>query len=373
MTEVETNDLYCIGCGAKLQSSDPDEAGYIPASSLKKQLAADNNLFYCQRCFRLRHYNEITDVAIDDNEFTALLNSLGKQNALIVNVVDLFDFDGSVIPGLHRFVGTNQVILVGNKADLLPKSVKRSKVTNWLQQQAALQGLHPVATLLTSAKKLYQVDELLAVIEKERKGRDVYVVGTTNVGKSTLINAIIKQTAGQNNVITTSRFPGTTLDQIQISLADGQSLIDTPGIINGTQMAHYLSAKELRYISPQNELRPRVFQLNPPQTLFLGGLMRLDFLKGTRSSIVVYVENNLLVHRTKTATADDFYQRQRGKLLVPPADPEQFPPFKQHDFHTKEPQDLVIAGLGWLRLPANSDYRLFLPEGVSYSLRTPIV
>jgi ribosome biogenesis GTPase YqeH len=372
MTEI-TDELYCIGCGAKLQTTDPELAGYIPASSLKKQLADHNEAFYCQRCFRLRHYNEITDIAIDDHEFTDLLNSLSAQKALIVNVVDLFDFDGSVIPGLHRFVGDNPVVLVGNKADLLPKSVHRPKILNWLQQQAAQQGLHPVATLLTSAKKLYQVDELLATIEKKRQGRDVYVVGTTNVGKSTLINAIIKQTAGQNDVITTSRFPGTTLDQIQIPLSNDHYLIDTPGIINGTQMAHYLSPKELRFVSPQNELRPRVFQLTPPQTLFLGGLVRIDFLAGKRSSLIVYVENNLLVHRTKTATADDFYQRQRGKLLVPPTDADHLPEFKAHEFTTKTAQDLVIAGLGWVRLPAESQFRVFVPAGVNYSLRTPIV
>ncbi|MFD1466351.1 ribosome biogenesis GTPase YqeH [Lapidilactobacillus mulanensis] len=372
MTEI-TDDLYCIGCGAKLQSADPELAGYIPASSLKKQLEENNEVFYCQRCFRLRHYNEITDIKIDDSEFTDLLNSLGQQKALIVNVVDLFDFDGSVIPGLHRFVGDNPVILVGNKADLLPKSVHRPKILNWLQQQAAKEGLHPVATLLTSAKKLYQVDELLATIEKQRHGQDVYVVGTTNVGKSTLINAIIKQTSGPNDMITTSRFPGTTLDQIQIPLADHHSLIDTPGIINGTQMAHFLDPKELRFVSPQSELRPRVFQLTPPQTLFLGGLVRIDFLGGKRSSLIVYVENNLLVHRTKTETADEFYQRQRGKLLVPPADPDKLPAFRSHEFTTKDAQDLVIAGLGWIRLPASSQFRVLIPEGVNYSLRTPIV
>jgi ribosome biogenesis GTPase A len=34
----------------------------------------------------------------------------------------IFDFNGSWLPGLHRFVGNNKVLLVGNKADLIPKS-----------------------------------------------------------------------------------------------------------------------------------------------------------------------------------------------------------------------------------------------------------
>ncbi|WP_461218988.1 ribosome biogenesis GTPase YqeH [Lapidilactobacillus salsurivasis] len=368
-----TEALYCIGCGAQLQSADPQGAGYIPAAALAKQQASGNETYYCQRCFRLRHYNEIADVAIDDDEFTRLLNSLGQKKALIVNVVDLFDFDGSVIPGLHRFVGKNPVILVGNKADLLPHSVRRARVTDWLKRQAAIQGLHPIATLLTSAKKNFQLDELLATIEKYRQHGDVYVVGTTNVGKSTLINAIIKSTVGNQDVITTSQFPGTTLDQIQIPLADGHDLIDTPGIINGTQIAHLLAKDELHYISPQNELKPKIFQLTPPQTLFLGGLARLDFVSGQRASLAVYVENNLLVHRTKTATAAAFYDKHAGELLTPPADISKMPAFKRHTLATKEAQDLVIAGLGWIKLPPASHFDLYLPAGVGFSLRNPIV
>ncbi|MBA5760121.1 50S ribosome-binding GTPase, partial [Escherichia coli] len=72
-------------------------------------------------------------------------------------------------------------------------------------------------------------DTLLEKIEELRNGQDVYVVGFTNVGKSTLINRIIKQASGENNVITTSQFPGTTLDKIEIPLADGNVLVDTPG------------------------------------------------------------------------------------------------------------------------------------------------
>ena len=42
-------------------------------------------------------------------------------------IVDIFDFNGSWLPGLHRFVGKNPVLLIANKADLLPKSVKPKK------------------------------------------------------------------------------------------------------------------------------------------------------------------------------------------------------------------------------------------------------
>ena len=72
-------------------------------------------------------------------------------------------------------------------------------------------------------------------IEQHRKGRDVYVVGVTNVGKSTLINAIIQEITGDKDIITTSRFPGTTLDKIEIPLDDGSYIYDTPGLFIATR------------------------------------------------------------------------------------------------------------------------------------------
>lgn len=372
---TQSDTLYCMGCGAQLQTDRPNQAGYIPAAALAKQQAAGGETLYCQRCFRLRHYNEITDVPVDDNKFTQLLNELGKVDALIVNVVDVFDFAGSVIPGLHRFVGHNPVILVGNKADILPHSLKRRRVTDWLRRQASIQGLRPVAIQLVSAQLGWQVPELLALIEKERRGRDVYFVGTTNTGKSTLINAIIKQEAGIQDLVTTSRFPGTTLDRIEIPLDDGQQLIDTPGIIQPAQMAHLLSANDLKIVSPQKEMRPRTFQLQPGQTLFLGGLGRMDFTDGSAGSFTVYVDNQLTVHRTKQTNADAFWEKHRGELLTPPSQAElsAMPAQKRYDFTPGERSDVVIAGLGWINVPAHAVLAMYAPAGIGVSMRASLI
>lgn len=259
-------DIFCIGCGAPIQTKYKDKLGYTPQSALEKGMEIGE--LYCQRCFRLRHYNEITDVQLTDDDFLRLLHEVGDSNALVVNVVDIFDFNGSVIPGLPRFVAGNDVLLVGNKKDILPKSVKTSKVTQWLTERAHEEGLRPVDVVLTSAQNKQAIKELIEKIEQYRKGRDVYVVGVTNVGKSTLINAIIQEITGDKDIITTSRFPGTTLDKIEIPLVDGSHVYDTPGIIHRHQMAHYLSAKNLKYVSPKKEIKPKTYQLNPEQTLF---------------------------------------------------------------------------------------------------------
>lgn len=371
--EREGEELRCIGCGAVIQTTDKNGLGYTPAGALKKGL--ETGELYCQRCFRLRHYNEIAPVSLTDDDFLRLLNQLRATRALIVYVVDIFDFNGSLIPGLHRFVGDNPVLLVGNKEDLLPRSLRRPKLTNWLRQQANQAGLRPVATTLVSAKKNHQVEQLLELIDDHRHDEDVYVVGVTNVGKSTLINQIIKQRTGVSNLITTSRFPGTTLDKIEIPLADGKALIDTPGIIHAEQMAHVLPAADLKLMAPQKEIKPRTYQLDAGQTIFLGGVARFDYLRGPRVGLTAYFDNNLLLHRTKLENAAAFYQKHRGGLLVPPHEGEedQIPPLKRYEFTIKEKSDLVFEGLGWITVPAGLTVAGWAPEGVAVLVRPAMI
>ena len=366
-------EILCIGCGATIQTTDKTGLGFTPQSALEKGL--ETGEVYCQRCFRLRHYNEITDVQLTDDDFLKLLHEVGDSDALVVNVIDIFDFNGSVIPGLPRFVSGNDVLLVGNKKDILPKSVKPGKISQWLMERAHEEGLRPVDVVLTSAQNKHAIKEVIDKIEHYRKGRDVYVVGVTNVGKSTLINAIIQEITGDQNVITTSRFPGTTLDKIEIPLDDGSYIYDTPGIIHRHQIAHYLTAKNLKYVSPKKEIKPKTYQLNPEQTLFLGGLGRFDFIAGKKQGFTAFFDNELKLHRTKLEGASDFYDKHLGTLLTPPSskEKEDFPKLVQHVFTIKDKTDLVISGLGWLRVTGTAKVAVWAPEGVAVVTRKAII
>ncbi|WP_172209333.1 ribosome biogenesis GTPase YqeH [Pseudolactococcus hodotermopsidis] len=365
--------VRCIGCGAVIQTSDKNALGYTPQSALDKGL--ETGELYCQRCFRLRHYNEIADVNISDDEFLRLLTEVGNADALVVNVIDIFDFNGSVIPSLHRFVSGNDVLLVGNKRDILPKSVKESKVRQWLRERAHEAGLRPVDVVLASAFNRDDIASLMNEIETYRKGRDVYVVGVTNVGKSTLINAIIKNATGDSDVITTSRFPGTTLDKIEIPLDDGSFIIDTPGIIHRHQMAHFIGKKDLKLVSPKKEIKPKTYQLNSGQTLFMGGLARFDYIKGDKQGFTGFFDNNLTLHRTKLDGAADFYAKHAGGLLVPPMIDEvaNFPKLIRKEFSLKEKTDIVFSGLGWIRVAQPAVIAAWVPEGVDVLVRKSLI
>ncbi|WP_309089762.1 ribosome biogenesis GTPase YqeH [Domibacillus sp.] len=365
MNEVIT----CDGCGVVIQTGDPAALGYAPAAALEKETVV------CKRCFRLKHYNEVQDVELTDDDFLKILNTIGETESLIVKIVDIFDFNGSWLPGLHRFAGKNPVLLIGNKSDLLPKSVKKERVIHWMRHEASQLGLKPIDVLLTSASEGKAIRDAVDAIEHYRNGKDVYVVGCTNVGKSTFINRIIQEITGEGDIITTSHFPGTTLDMIEIPLSDGHALVDTPGIINRHQMAHFVDKENLKFLLPKKEIKPKVFQLNEEQTLFFGGLARFDYLSGGRRSFICHLSNEIDIHRTKLEKADALYENHAGELLKPAGHGGAPLDLVRQEWTIKEAKtDIVFSGLGWITVnEPGAKVAAYVPKGAAVTLRKSLI
>ncbi|MGO3049341.1 ribosome biogenesis GTPase YqeH [Staphylococcus casei] len=366
----ETEILKCIGCGAPLQAEDPDAPGYVPEHNLYREDVI------CKRCFRLKNYNEVQDVGLESEDFLNLLNGLAEKNGIIVNVVDVFDFEGSFINAIKRIVGNKKIILVGNKMDLLPKQINKRRVKEWLKKTARKYGLEAEDVVLISAEKNEGIEDLLTSINTLRNHEDVYIVGTTNVGKSTLINKLIERSVGEKDVVTTSRFPGTTLDMIDIPLDEKTFMYDTPGVIQAHQMTHFVTENELKTIMPKKEIKQRIYQLNEGQTLFFGGLARIDYVSGGRRPLVCYFSNELNIHRTKTENANELWRNQLGSLLAPPNNPENFDleDIKAVRLETgKEKRDVMISGLGFITIDEGAKVIVRVPKNVDVVLRNSIM
>jgi len=363
----------CSGCGATLQTNEPGAVGYIPNQALSREPVV------CQRCFRIKHYNEVSGETVHPDDFFKILGRIGQERALVVHIADIFDFEGSIIQGLHRFIGENPVILALNKFDLLPKSTNPNRIIHWAQKQAKDNGLKVGDIVLCSARKNYGFERLTELLANRRKGTNIYVVGATNVGKSSLINRLIREYSDLGTELTVSRYPGTTLDVVRIPLEDGSHVIDTPGIVYTYRMTEIIPKRDLGILLPDKEIKPIVFQLNEQQSLFFGGLARFDFVQGEPQSFACFVSNALNIHRTKLERADELFSERRGDLFVPPSrdDLGAMPVMTRHQFRIpKESRvDAVISGLGWIKMGSDSGcvVDIHAPRGVKVVLRPSLI
>ena len=260
----------CSGCGIILQEEEPQTEGYT--EDINKEL--------CTRCFKLKNYGEYKQVSLTNQDYTDILNSIPKD-ALVVYLTSLLNIN------LNYINNFNNVILVLTKKDLLPKSVQDYKLINYIKNITN----NYLDIEIISTIKNYNLDNLLNKIKKYNKNNNkVYFVGMTNSGKSTLINKIIKNYTDKQLEVTTSLYPSTTLDKVEIELEDF-TIIDTPGLLNEGSILNSLSLKEIKKITPKKEIKPRSYQLKGKGSLVIEDYIRLDYF--TDNNITIYLANNL--------------------------------------------------------------------------------
>jgi len=278
----------CSGCGAVLQSINPNKRGFIPKEKLgqwfnlvkdpkvvmlkgsehesgivREFTKEDNDEFnddiedffpeksveesdtassisslVCRRCFSLKYYNSALSITLAQDDYLKHVQNLRTKPALLVLILDVTDFPSCIFPDLKDLISPrSSVLVVANKIDLLPSGLKNNfwvQFRNYITQECINSGLAKstiVGVRFISVMKGKGVHELSEEIVKKWGNRgDVYLLGCTNVGKSSLFNKLLGHLCGSqpgelnmdNNLMapkaTISNWPGTTLGLLSFPL-----------------------------------------------------------------------------------------------------------------------------------------------------------
>lgn len=209
----------------------PSIPGYLPSELYKDLTETELKVVPCQRCHFLEKYNTAISVSVKPQDYINIISSIKDENALMIVIVDLLDFPCSIFPNIAELVGkTRNVFIVGNKVDLIPRDAPNSldHLKECLLKEALKTGFKQKSinhVALISAKTGYGIEELITKLHSIWKYRgNVYLVGCTNVGKSSLFNALLSSDYCKSNAsnlikrATASPWPGTTLKLLKFPI-----------------------------------------------------------------------------------------------------------------------------------------------------------
>jgi ribosome biogenesis GTPase A len=201
---------------------------------------------------------------------------------------------------------TVDVLLVANKVDLLPTQCTRTRVTSFARRRAKALGLQRASGVhLVSAHTGMGTTVLAEQLEQLLdEGKEAWVVGAQNAGKSSLINRLSQKYGGGGvDDITedvnggpglgpiASHLPGTTLGVVRLEnlLPSGADVYDTPGLLQPSQVSSRLNSEEARMVLPRKRLTPRTYRAEIGSTIHVGGLGRIDVLDGPQRTMYLTV------------------------------------------------------------------------------------
>ena len=295
----------------------------------------------CQRCFRLQFYGQCEDILrpgwtshedLTPNKFANLLSVIRESTGVVLCLVDIFDLEGSLLPNIKHIAGKNPIVIVANKIDLLPSDVSMKRITDWIYKIARQKcelltpkeaeekdhqeyeqkgwyrsrenseegilrrtNIHLVSCITgTGIQDL--LNNLLTLAKHH--GDKIYVMGTANVGKSSFVNRLLDHSSKKKKSLvrkektpqaTVSPIPGTTLDFLKILLPKGVLMIDTPGLINPSQLTSRLNTEELKLVIPTKQIHHITLRVEEKYCVLIGGLARIELVEVFLISIIFYI------------------------------------------------------------------------------------
>ena len=331
----------------------------------------------CPRCHSLVHHNTpsptalSTSLPIQEASPSAPLSIFKpkKRTGLTIVAFDITDFPFSLPPLEHITESPFSTLFVATKVDLLLEkweNIYVQRLSGFIRRYIGAK--YPRFSMnhrvhLVSSRKNVGIRELARTVQDLRLlDESVTVTGFMNAGKSELCNALLRisESPKRKPRITKSWMPGTTMGDIRIPLLHFQRsliplgsaneelehifLIDTPGIQAHSSAVDIMSLQDLRWLNSARDGKAMTvsrFRIKPGHSVFLGGLVRLDFLgsfpyhtgkdenKATqdmsrRDMVVCMTMTHLPVHCTNTEQADKEMDRLSSTNNIPN---HLYPPF----------------------------------------------
>ena len=364
--------MRCYHCGAILQSRKKAESGFIEKALLDEE-GSENRVLYCHNCYeKMKAINTGMLETDTDDEILTILDDAIATDAVIIWVVDLFSFNGTLNPDVVRKVRKLKVVVVGTKFDLFPRRVNPEDTKVFVADRFKEVGINPVAVVIVGSTERLPVDDLLQKLDDIRRGHDVYMLGTVSSGKTSLINKMLKSyTNKSKRSITREEYPHTSVKVLDIPLTNSSSFYELPGFSLNTSVLGKVEKEVLKIIVPKKEIKVQRQIMDEGDALVVGSLAGFALIKGKATSFYFYGSELCEVRKMKYNKVDAFFQENVVKRSYRPVS-ERYSFFTDYDVFEyqmeadNQEHDIAITGLGWIRFTGRGQViRIISPRGVA--------
>ena len=368
----------CYFCGATLQSDDPNKEGYVNPEVLENPT---QNFAFCQKCFEAERFRALSNEPFIDYEFIDVLKEAKRNGDLLVYIVNLFSFETSFSKEVIDLIQGMNILVVGTKFDLLPKSATIEDISEYVAHRFRVAGLQITHddVYITSINDEESVRATLTKIFELKNAKNVFIIGSEASGKTALINSFLRIYSNlSNGNIVTCNYKNTHLKVMQIPMTNKSSMYETPGISITNSILFGLDAKTLRSIYLTEPVEPREMSISKGHSMFIGGLAIIELLEGDKLEMLCYFHKNVQLNRSHVSDVESkFIKLNKKGELVPSLskikstkDMEVFEIQMSNDTPTY--RDLGFSGLGWVNYKAtNQKIRVYVPKGVSIYTSRP--
>lgn len=141
----------------------------------------------------------------------------------------------------------------------------------------------------------------------------------------------------------------------------------------------------MRYVT--RAVEPVTFRVASGKCVLVGGLARIEVIGDTKPFLFTfYVANEIKLHPTDSAKADEFIEKHAGSILTPPLEPgaERMAEIGEFEEHVVEidgtgwkeaAADITLRGLGWVAVTGAgvAKLRISVPKGIGVAVRPPLM
>ena len=360
--------LRCQSCGAILQTESKKEAGFISKAIVENGVP---KIPYCNSCYeKMLSLNSSSLDHETDKDILKILKDAVATDALIVWMMDLFNFNGTLNPDVVKKIKKLPIVVIGTKRDLMPSLATDEMLIRYLDERFSEVGINPISIKLIGSEDQIDIKAFLAAFAEYRKGRDIYLLGELNSGKTTFINKLLKNY--KNNTrwqVKTELYPGTNSDVLEIPLTNSSFFYELPGLSNSTSVYSRVEASVQKIITPKKEVTMTRKFIGDGTAICVGNLACLYVIKGHHTSIRVFTAEKVEIKTVANEKVEDFMANNLKKKTLKPVS-ERYRTFRDYDMFEYDLEDddlrhdISIEGLCWFSMRGKGQtIRVLLPKG----------